>query len=700
MPPSDQKDVRDWLTSAERGDKSWRERGTELAAALHAATEPIEPTPLDEPTQERRADCPEIVLGTDQFRVNAEATAALAWEEDIYQRGGLLVHVLKQNANSDPTDLVRRSAGTPVVRDLAKPLLRERLTRCARWVQVKSGADGEYTVPTHPPGWAVDAIHVRGDWPNVRRLEAVVTHPVFLPDGTLLATNGYHAQSGILVALPSDLTITVPDSPTRDDVQAAVDTLLDPIADFPFETPAHRSALVAGLLTPLAWFAFPGPAPLFLIDKNIRGVGGGLLADVVAILLTGRRFPVMTYTSDKEELRKRITTAAVEGERLLLLDNLVGAVGNDILDAALTTDRWKDRLLGGNRMYDGPLHVNWWGTGNNVQLLADTSRRVCHIRMESTDERPELREGLKYRDLRAHVRANRGRLLSAALTILRGWFVAGKPTHQLKPWGSYEPWSDVVRETVVSAGLPDPGETRIALQTAADRDAGAMAGILDGLERMDPDRRGLTTAEIITRLTAPEATSETPEKSTLAEVAPESVKETTPTQAWKADMRSAIDDLCGKLDRRALGYKLRHFQRRNFGGRMIDKAGTDGSKTTRWVVIDVSGGTRPESSPGSPASPESRPSRSGDAGDPGDGSDRTQSASGSPTPPPIDPPSVWDDWERFYALMHSRGWTWPDVLRWLSLPPTTGFFEVPPDHRRRAAEYLTRLHETETGFGK
>ncbi len=32
-------------------------------------------------------------------------------------------------------------------------------------------------------------------------------------------------------------------------------------------------------------------------------------------------------------------------------------------------------------------------------------------------------------------------LLAAALTILRGWIVAGKPKHGLKPWGSFEQWS-------------------------------------------------------------------------------------------------------------------------------------------------------------------------------------------------------------------------------------------------------------------
>ncbi|HEX4609259.1 MAG TPA: hypothetical protein VH092_13740 [Urbifossiella sp.] len=193
----------------------------------------------------------------------------------------------------------------------------------------------------------------------------------------------------------------------------------------------------------------------------------------------------MNYTNDREELQKRITALVMEGESLVLLDNLAGAVGNDVLDLALTGDRWKGRILGASRTFDGPLGMTWFGTGNNVQLHADTSRRVCHSRMESADERPELKSNFKYPDLRAHVLDRRQALLSAALTILRGWMAAGRPTHKLPAWGSFEGWSGVVREAVVFAGLSDPGETRQALQSTADRDACAMADILAGLEQLD-----------------------------------------------------------------------------------------------------------------------------------------------------------------------------------------------------------------------
>ena len=420
---------------------------------------------------------------------------------------------------------------------------------------------------------------------GVPRLEAVVTHRVLLPDGSLLAASGYHRPTGVLVCLPEHLRLTVPDAPTRADVAAAVALLADAVCDFPFERPEYRGAWLAGLLTPLAWFAFDGPAPFFLIDGNVRGVGKGLLADTIALPVLGRRFSAMTYTPDREELRKRITSVAAEGERMVLLDNLSGPIGNDQLDAALTADRWKDRLLGGNRVYDGPLNVVWYGTGNNCELRADTSRRTCHVRMESTDERPEDRGGFRHPRLRDHLRRHRDALLSAALTILRGWVVAGRPAEGPPPWGSYESWSEVVRTAVVWAGLPDPALTRVALQTAADRNAIAMASLLGCVLRRDPERRGLTASELV--------------------------------EGAKTDheLRAAVEDLAGRLDARTLGYALRSFARRNFEGLFLDRAANTGHGV-RWAVYPMTEfRTRRESSPPSPPSPRPGQSPDGDGGD-------------------------------------------------------------------------------------
>ena len=547
MPPDGAKDVREWLVKRTEGREDWPDAGHELLRHLTESAVPPE-----------RRERPEIVITTEEHAVNDAAVAALPAATGVYQRGGLLVHVVELDTPTPGTAAVRQPAGATVVRELSPPLLREQFTRVADWVKMVPAGEGEFeTVPAHPPGWCVQAVHARGTWPGVARLEAVVTHPILLADGSLLAADGYHRPTGVLVRLPRGLSLAVPDSPTRVDAETAAEILFDTVCDFPFERPEHKAAWLAGLLTPLAWFAFDGPAPFFLIDGNVRGVGKGLLADTIAIPVLGRRFSAMTYTSDRDELRKRITSVAAEGERMVLLDNLAGAVGNDQLDAALTADRWKDRLLGGNRVFDGPLNVVWYGTGNNCELRADTSRRTCHVRMESTDERPEERGGFRHPHLRQYLRRNRDRLLSAALTILRGWVIAGRPQNGLPPWGSYESWSELIREAVVWVGLPDPGLTRVALQTAADRNAIAMTTLLRALQRIDPDRQGLTASEIV-------------------------------EQARNhSDLRAAVEDLAGRLDTRPLGYALRSFARRNFEGLFLDNAATTGGGV-RWAAFPIS----------------------------------------------------------------------------------------------------------------
>jgi hypothetical protein len=268
-------------------------------------------------------------------------------------------------------------------------------------------------------------------------------------------------------------------------VRRALAALLEVVEDFPFATVAHRSTWVASLLTPLARHAFEGPTPLFLYDSNVPGAGKGVLFDVLAMIVTGRLAPRMTAPDRDEEFRKRITSLAIGGDQLVLLDNIAGALGCASLDAALTSTVWKDRILGRSETIEMPLYATWFATGNNVVLRADTARRTAHVRLESQEERPEERGGFRHPDLRAWVRRERGRLLAAALTILRGYCAAGRPDQKLPPWGSFEGWSALVRSAVVWAGLPDPGDTRQEMRQCSDGDHAGLRAILAGLEFLE-----------------------------------------------------------------------------------------------------------------------------------------------------------------------------------------------------------------------
>ena len=191
-----------------------------------------------------------------------------------------------------------------------------------------------------------------------------------------------------------------------------------------------------------------------------------------------------------------VLAIAICGERLILVDNVSGQLGSPALDAALTGTCWSDRILGRSKIVSLPLTVTWFASGNNVILRPDTCRRVAHCRLNCMDEHPEEREGFKYPDLRGHVREHRGELLGAALTIMRGYFVAGCPKQKLRPWGSYEGW-EFIRQCIVWLGLPDPADARDELRTRADRDSETLTALFAGLSEADPTGTSMTTAAVI-----------------------------------------------------------------------------------------------------------------------------------------------------------------------------------------------------------
>ncbi|MEJ7591127.1 MAG: hypothetical protein WKF77_06225 [Planctomycetaceae bacterium] len=411
---------------------------------------------------------------------------------------------------------------------------------------------------------------VRGSWSGIRPLRGIVNSPVLRSDGSILQTGGYDNASGLYVDLSEEFP-TIDDNPSMDDVQKAVALLFDLVSDFPFANHASRSAWLASLLTPLAREAYRGPTgPLKLFDANVRGSGKSLLADINALIVTGREATRFTAPRDDEECRKRITALVNDSDRIVLIDNISGRFGCASLDAALTGTVWKDRRLGHTELIEEPLRMTWYASGNNVLLAADTARRVCHIRLESPLENPEDRSGFKYPDIRKHVRKNRPALLAAALTVLRGFIVAGRPDQKLKPWGSFEGWSDLVRSSVVWSGQVDPGETREELRATSDSEAGALHQMLDAITSIDTAKRGFSAGEMIQIATGHVHSYSADEAATL---------------------RESIEQFCdGSFDRinsRRLGNRLKHFRNRVCNGMALDFDIRTGNRC--WFTKSIGG---------------------------------------------------------------------------------------------------------------
>ncbi len=505
---------------------------------------------------------PVIQVTPNENDVADQVVDALASDEIIFQRHGSLVHVLYEKKKPSA---IERPNNAPRIEPLPKARLRERITASVHLFERKDFKSGPKDIHSHPKDWLVQAIHSRGEWVDFRHLEGVVQIPVLRRDGTILQSPGYDEASGLLYEPIIEGGFAIPENPSLEDARNAVNTLWNVVSDFPFADPAkHFSAWLAALLTPLARFAFDGPAPFFLVNGNSPGAGKGLLVDVLSEIAVGQVLSRLSYSENDEEMRKRITSLAIAGDTTVMLDNINRPLGGASLDAALTAERWVDRILSTNTVFSGPLNATWYGTGNNVELVGDTARRVLEIKLETPLENPEERKGFTYPDLKRHIRENRVQFVQAAVTILRSYVVAGRPQVLLTPWGSFESWSNLVRQAIVWCGQADPGDARMTKVAAGNQDATVLSRLLVGLEQVDPQRHGMTTAQLASTVMNPS------QSSVLYDLLNELAGESN-----------------GNINKRRLGRQIGKLRGRVSGGlRLIDEPDSH-TKVSRWKVEAV-----------------------------------------------------------------------------------------------------------------
>lgn len=562
----------------EDGDdiEQWVEAGGTYAGLLTL----VESAPYWGPLVETEAtrivveDRPQIVVTVEAHEVIDQAVAVLATDAEVYQRGHALVRVIREPARAAK---IGRPVGTPRISVIPGPTLLEKLSRSASWSKPKVNRNGDVVlVPALPPDWCIAGVAARAEWQGVRPLEAVIEAPTLRPDGTVLDRPGYDEETGLLY-IPNDRYPPIPARPTLDDARKAAGILIRLVGDFPFavmtdaggksdEGSTHRSAWLSAVLTILARFAIDGPTPLTVFDATTPGSGKTLLAELVSRISTGRPMPRTAYPDSDDELRKRITSIALEGDRLVLLDNVATTFGGPALDAALTGTTWRDRILGRNEMTaELPLHAVWFASGNNLQFRGDVLRRIVHCRLEPSQERPEERDPASFAikiPLAGYVTKNRPELVAAGLTIVRAYVVAGRPDQKLTAV-DFREWSDLVRSAIYWTIGADPCASRRDL-VATDGDSADRAALVDGWAELPMAERGVTTGEALRILRD--------------------------NPAQYSTLRSVILTRSGELpSTKVLGKMLAKVRGRVVGGRAIQSVDA-GKNTLAWKVTPTQPG--------------------------------------------------------------------------------------------------------------
>ena len=417
--------------------------------------------------------------------INAGEDALLNHPEApiVYQRARQLSIIAR---GMPPPKWLHRPHDMPIIIEVTPSYIDELVTQVADFE--KWDAKKEDWVKCLPPKWFVSTLQGRPSW-RFPLLEGIICNPTLRPDGSILDTSGYDPDTALYLDTGSTDFSSIPLHPNLDDARSAIGMLQEALIDFPFAHRHHFSAALAGILSLACRFAVQGNVPLFAIRATTRGSGKSLLADTISIIGTGRPAPRWPQVVDPDEERKRLLTVALAGLPCVHIDNVTRPLGSPALDLALTASSFSDRVLGKTESQEAPLHMVWLASGNNIQFHGDTARRVVPIDLDPQMEKPEERDGFQHNPLLPWLYKERPRLTIAALTIIKSFFVAGCPSQDIKPLGSFEQWSALIRQTLIWTGEADPCEGRKDIEAESDPQYERLAKLLDCWDTCYPNQQ-------------------------------------------------------------------------------------------------------------------------------------------------------------------------------------------------------------------
>jgi len=446
----------------------------------------------------------------------------------------------------------------PFTEQASETIIRYHLSKAATFTRYDAEGNPHDCLP--PLDLSRNILVAGADW-HFPSLLGIVEAPTLRPDFTIVSVPGYDAQTGLYLEPSSGLAIPpIPDRPTDTELQDAVDLVLEPFLNFPFVDQASRANMTAAILLSCIRDAITGPVPLTLVTKPQPGCGGSLSIDSVAIIATGRPAHMIPATKDPEEWRKLLTTLLLSGDRYVIFDNVDHTLESEYLAAFLTALVWKDRILGQSQPIQLPNRTVCFANGNNARVGGNLARRIVPVLLYSPEARPWLRDTgeFKHPKLREWLAENRGRIIAAILTIVRGWGVAGRPKAADKVvLGSFEIYAELVGNLLSFMGVKGFLSNLEELYSKIDIDTPVWANFFEvWLKELGPEP--ITVADLVSQ-----------------------IKDNT---ALKAALPDFVVDMEGKGYTRRLGNQLAKREGQKFDNGLTLARGGEFRKAVMWKV--------------------------------------------------------------------------------------------------------------------
>lgn len=381
------------------------------------------------------------VMAGEIHRVADAAERELAQCRRYYQRGGLIVTV-----TTDPGTRETR------VQEISQLALVRALAGAATWERYDARV-GDW-IRTDPPARHAAVLFDSTSYAHLPVLHGLARQPYLRPDGSLMTVAGYDPDTGMFGVFDAR-EFSIPENPTRVQAAAALALLKDLLFEFTFARDTDRAAALAPMLTATLRPSLPH-APMFHARAPMVGSGKSYLCELITAFATPQRGTPTTFPGDDEECRKLLLAELLRGPAVIQFDNLTGdLVAHRSLCTALTSEYMSGRILGVSKTATVSTRVLFLSSGNNVGPIQDMTRRCITIQLSPECEVPAARN-FKRPELVREVLNDRGRYVSAALTIVRAWIVAGRPKTECKSLAGYGDWSDLCRQPLLWLGCADP----------------------------------------------------------------------------------------------------------------------------------------------------------------------------------------------------------------------------------------------------
>jgi hypothetical protein len=396
-----------------------------------------------------------IIAGDIHLVVDA-AERELAQTLRHYQRGGMIVNVV-----TDP------GTGETRVQDISQPALVRALAEASTWEQIN--ARSHDWIRVDPPARHAAVLFDSNSYHHLPVLNGLARQPYLRQDCSLMMAPGYDLVTAMFgVFDPNEFSI--PNTPTREDAQAALKLLNDMMAEFSFASDADLAAALTAMLTAAVRPSLKH-APMFHAKAPMAGSGKSYLCELITAMATPQRGTPTTFPGDDEECRKLLLAELLRSPAVIEFDNLTGdLVAHKSLCTALTSEHMSGRILGVSKTANVNTRALFLSSGNNVGPVQDMARRCITINLDPGCEVPAARTFTRP-DLVSDVLRQRGRYVSAALTIVRAWIIAGRPKTECKSLAGFGDWSDMCRQPLLWLGLADPTESLfIAMAEDPDRE--------------------------------------------------------------------------------------------------------------------------------------------------------------------------------------------------------------------------------------